>query len=62
MEWHKGIYQFFDVTLWSHEFTNCFPISDDKKFALIYVDDILIFSHNFDEFLNHLNQIFERLR
>ena len=32
------------------------------KFALIYVDDILIFNQNFEEHLVHLDLIFHRLR
>lgn len=31
------------------------------KSALVYIDDILIFSHNFDEHLSHLAQVFSRL-
>lgn len=32
------------------------------KNVLAYVDDILIFSKNFDDHLKHLNQVFDRLR
>ena len=32
------------------------------KFALVYVDDIMVHSANFDEHLNHLSTIFQRLR
>lgn len=32
------------------------------KFALVYVDDILIFSRNFQEHLSHLDQVLSRLR
>ena len=32
------------------------------KFVLCYIDDILLFSKTFDEYLDHLNQIFSRLR
>ena len=31
-------------------------------FALCYIDDILIFSSNFEEHLDHLGQVFQRLR
>lgn len=31
------------------------------KSVLVYIDDILIFSHNFDEHLSHLAQVFSRL-
>ena len=31
------------------------------KIALVYVDDILIFSRNFEEHLQHLQQVFDRL-
>ena len=31
------------------------------KFVLVYVDDILIFSRNFEDHLSHLSQVFERL-
>lgn len=31
------------------------------KSVLVYVDDILIFSENFDQHLEHLSQVFERL-
>ena len=32
------------------------------KIALVYIDDILIFSKNFDEHLGHLEQVFQNLR
>ncbi|VDH89519.1 protein SFI1 [Mytilus galloprovincialis] len=32
------------------------------KFVLVYVDDILVFSKNFQDHLNHLSQVFERLK
>ena len=32
------------------------------KFLLCYMDDILIFSSSFEEHLNHLDQVFEKLR
>ncbi|VDI26645.1 Hypothetical predicted protein, partial [Mytilus galloprovincialis] len=32
------------------------------KFVLVYVDDILIFSQTFEDHLNHLSQVFDRLR
>ena len=32
------------------------------KFALVYVDDIIIFSPDFDTHLNHLNAVFDRRR
>ncbi|CAC5364966.1 Transposon Ty3-G Gag-Pol polyprotein,Transposon Ty3-I Gag-Pol polyprotein,Retrovirus-related Pol polyprotein from transposon 297,Retrovirus-related Pol polyprotein from transposon 17.6 [Mytilus coruscus] len=32
------------------------------KFVLVYVDDILIFSRTFKDHLNHLSQVFDRLR
>ena len=32
------------------------------KIALVYIDDILIFSKNFDQHLHHLDQVFQNLR
>ena len=32
------------------------------KIALVYIDDILIFSKNFDEHLEHLDKVFQNLR
>ena len=32
------------------------------KIALVYIDDILIFSKNFDEHLDHLDKVFQNLR
>ena len=32
------------------------------KIALVYIDDILIFSQNFDKHLEHLGQVFQNLR
>ena len=32
------------------------------KIALVYIDDILIFSQNFDQHLDHLGQVFQNLR
>lgn len=32
------------------------------KSCLVYVDDILVFSQTFEEHLNHLEQVFSRLR
>lgn len=32
------------------------------KFALVYVDDILVHSSNFEEHLDHLQAVFDRLR
>ena len=32
------------------------------KIALVYIDDILIFSKNFDEHLEHLDNVFQNLR
>jgi hypothetical protein len=33
-----------------------------RKFARTYVDDIVIFSHSFQEHLRHLRQVFQQLR
>jgi hypothetical protein len=32
------------------------------KFVLVYLDDVIVFSHNFREHLDHLRQVFERFR
>lgn len=32
------------------------------KFCLVYVDDILVFSHSFEDHIFHLEQVFSRLR
>lgn len=33
-----------------------------QEFAIAYLDDILIFSATLEEHLDHMNQVFERLR
>lgn len=32
------------------------------KLVLVYLDDITLFSKNFDEYLSHLKQVFERCK
>ena len=34
----------------------------EYRFALIYIDDIIIFSKSIDEHLTHLEEVFRRLR
>jgi len=52
------------LTLWSSEFTDKFSNDNDliRKFVVVYVDDILVFSKDFEQHLNHLEQVFNRLR
>ena len=66
---HQGIYQFKKLPFGLRNSPVVFQLAMTKalqgmnwKFALIYVDDILIFSNNFEEHLGHLSQIFDRLR
>ncbi|CAF4507246.1 unnamed protein product, partial [Didymodactylos carnosus] len=33
-----------------------------RSFCLVYFDDIIVFSNSFDEYLDHLNQVFTALR
>ena len=37
-------------------------LRDLKDFALVYMDDIIVFSHSFDAHMHHLRQVFDRLR
>ena len=32
------------------------------KFVLVYLDDLIIFSHTFEEHLIHLRQVFDRIK
>ena len=34
----------------------------EYRFALIYIDDIIIFSNSIDDHLTHLEEVFRRLR
>ena len=34
----------------------------NEKFTAVYMDDIIVFSKTFEEYLQHLNQVFEILR
>ena len=36
--------------------------SINYKYALVYVDDCLIYSHDFNEHLRHLSEVFDRFR
>ena len=66
---HQGIYQFRKLPFGLMNSPMTFQLAMTQalrgmnwKYALIYVDDILIFSQNFEEHLQHLSQIFQRLR
>ena len=66
---HQGIFQFRKLPFGLMNSPMTFQLAMTQalrgmnwKFALIYVDDILIFSQNFEEHLIHLDQIFQRLR
>lgn len=54
--------------LWSNKCPSYFPNVHDKGLKgtklenSFYIDDILVFSKNFDEHLIHLNQVFQKLR
>ena len=57
------------TSVWFEELSHVFSKFMSKvlkdlnwKIALVYIDDILIFSKNFDEHLHHLDQVFQNLR
>ena len=37
-------------------------LGDVRKFALAFIDDIIVFSNTYEEHLEHLNTVFEKLR
>ena len=66
---HDGVYEFLRMPYGLRNGVMSFQILMSQvlkglnwKFALCYIDDILIFSSNFEEHLDHLGQVFQRLR
>ena len=66
---HSGLYEFlvlpFGLTNAPSTFERLMDIVLNRltwKIALIYIDDIIVFSKSFDEHLHHLEIVFQRLR
>ncbi|VDI32371.1 Hypothetical predicted protein [Mytilus galloprovincialis] len=66
---HKGVYEFNRLPFGMMNSPLTFQCLMTKvlkdlnfKIALVYIDDILIFSKNFEDHLNHLQQVFSNLR
>ena len=64
---HDGVYEFCRIGLRNAPMSFQMLMSQvlkglNWKFVLCYIDDILVFSSNFDEHISHLSQVFQRLR
>ena len=66
---HDGVYEFLRMPFGLRNAPMSFQMLMSQvlkglnwKFALCYIDDILVFSSNFEEHLDHLDQVFQRLR
>ena len=66
---HDGVYEFLRMPFGLRNAPMSFQTLMSQvlkglnwKFALCYIDDILVFSSNFEENLDHLDQVFQRLR
>ena len=66
---HQGIYQFKKLPFGLMNSPAAFTMVMSEvlrninwKYALIYVDDIIVFSSSFEQHLQHLDAIFERMR
>ena len=63
---HNGLNEFnvmpFGLTNSGASFEGHILRGLEYRFALIYIDDIIIFSKSLDEHLTHLEDVFRRLR
>ena len=69
---HRGLYEFcvmpFGHTNAPAVFQRLMQVmdglkaKDDREFVCVYIDDVLVFSCSFEEHLEHLELLFERLR
>ena len=66
---HDGVYEFLRMPLGLRNAPMSFQMLMSQvlkglnwKFVLCYIDDILVFSPNFTEHLEHLGEVFQRLR
>ncbi len=66
---HSGVYSFRKLPFGLMNAPSCFSMVMGEvlrgltfKYALVYVDDILVYSPNFAEHLSHLQDVFDRLR
>lgn len=65
---HRGLFQFRVVPFGLMNAPQVFSyaisqlLNGMQHFAVAYLDDILIFSRSAEEHLNHINQVFDRLR
>lgn len=66
---HQGVYEFNRLPFGLMNSSSAFSMVMNEvlrginyKFALVYIDDCLIFSHTFEEHLQHLSEVFERFR
>ena len=66
---HDGVYEFLRMSFGLRNAPASFQMLMSRvlkglnwKFVLCYIDDILVFSANFSQHLEHLGQVFQRLR
>ena len=66
---HDGVYEFCCMPIGLRNAPMSFQMLMSQvlkglhwKFVLCYIDDILVFSSNYDEHISHLSQVFQRLR
>lgn len=66
---HEGVFQFLRMPFGLRNAPMSFQLlmshvlkDQNWKYVLVYIDDILVFSKDFDTHLKHLNEVFKRLQ
>ena len=66
---HEGVFEFLRLPFGLQNAPMSFQLlmshvlkSQNWKYVLVYIDDILVFSKDFDTHLDHINNVFKRLR
>lgn len=66
---HEGVFEFLRMPFGLRNAPMSFQLlmshvlkGQNWKFVLVYIDDILVFSKDFDTHMQHLNEVFQRLR